>query len=131
MKRLRSASPRVPLYAPAHTRRAPLRRTTLLALASGLAAPALVHAQAVLSITGGTLFSSFESDGDTAGWYFQPTSGILVTQLGFWDSTTAPFTAMTASHDVGLWNSAGTLLGSVTVDPTSAFLGDFRYELLN
>jgi hypothetical protein len=107
-----------------------MKGTLLLALGAGLALPALAAAQAISGITGGTLFTSFEGDGDTVGWSFRANESIRVVFLGFWDSTAAPYTPMTGSHEVGIWSDSGTLLGSATVTPSSLVVGDFKYAPL-
>src|SRR5947207_13940707 len=59
----------------------------------------------------------------TAGWNFQPTQGIQVTDLGclnFLILDQGPVL-------VGLWNSAGTLLASTTVSATNVLVGETRY----
>ena len=79
--------------------------------------------------SGGTLFATFQADGDTVGWRFSVNRPIIVTHLGFWDGDAGTGTAMINSHPVGIWNNAtGVLLASNVVAPTSPFTGDFRYE---
>lgn len=89
--------------------------------------PSLARAQALAGFSGGTLFATFEADGDTVGWRFSVNRPIIATHLGFWDgdSATQP---MTTSHAVGLWDANGNLLTSNTVNATSPFTGQFRYE---
>ncbi|OAI54113.1 hypothetical protein AYO44_15440 [Planctomycetaceae bacterium SCGC AG-212-F19] len=62
----------------------------------------------------------------TLGFSFMPTANIVVTSLGIFDSSQ---NGLAASHDIGVWNSGGTLLvsGTVqsgTVDPLT---NQFRY----
>jgi hypothetical protein len=61
----------------------------------------------------------------TLGWEFEANSNITVTSLGFFDVGSD---GLLTSHEVGLWTSAGTLLGSVTVTPGSTPDGGFYYE---
>jgi uncharacterized repeat protein (TIGR01451 family) len=63
----------------------------------------------------------------TLGWEFQANSDICVTSLGFFD---VGADGLLASHQVGLWTSGGTLLGSVIVTPGSALDDGFYYEVL-
>lgn len=97
------------------------------AVALGLSS---AHGQspALTSITGGTTFSSFDDDGDTVGWSFTANQSIFVTALGFNDVT--PLDGFFTSHDVGLWNNTGLLLGMVTVTGTETLNGGFRYVSL-
>lgn len=103
-------------------------------IAMALAATAAValvgvqaSAQVVTGYTGGTVFATFQADGDTVGWRFSVDRPIIITHLGFWDgdSVTAP---MTLSHEVGLWDDVGTLITSNTVTAASPFTGLWRYE---
>lgn len=73
-------------------------------------------------------FSNSNTGADmTLGWEFQTNANINVTALGFFDLDAD---GLLASHQVGLWNSSGTLLGSVTVTPSSSPSGGFYYENL-
>lgn len=93
--------------------------------ALGVAAQA--GGQALTGFTGGTLFATYQADGDTIGWSFTTSERFVVTHLGFWDgdSATQP---MTLSHPVGLWTSGGALLANDTVDATSPLTSGWRYE---
>lgn len=68
----------------------------------------------------------------TRGYFFDITSPVTVSGLSFFDNNGD---GLMESHDVGLWNSAGTLLASVTVPAgTAAPLdssGLFRYVALS
>ena len=106
-------------------------RVASAALALGaLIAPAAALAQnpALVSFTGGTLFSSFQSDGDTIGWSFTVDRPLTVTHLGYWDGDAGTGNPIVMDHPVGLWNSAGNLLTSNVVTPTSPFTGAWRYQ---
>jgi Domain of unknown function (DUF4082)/PEP-CTERM motif len=102
----------------------------LLALLGGLALAGPVRAQTAAidfatSALGGTGFTS------TRGFVFDITSSVTVTGLSVFD---ADADGLVESHDVGLWDSSGTLLASLTVPAgTAAPLdssGKFRYVLL-
>jgi hypothetical protein len=97
----------------------------LLAL---VALPLMARGQAaVQSVTGGTQFSSFDSNGDTVGWFFTVSSPIVATDLGFWD---AAQDGLAGSHQVAIWNGATqALLGSTTVPAgtAGALVGQWRY----
>jgi hypothetical protein len=96
-----------------------------LAAAACLAATAATPASAataVVSFTGGSVFTGFSSD-ETVGFKFNTANAISVTQLG-WLSTTAN---VASSHQIGIWNMSGTLLGSATVTPGAVDGTGFRY----
>lgn len=86
-----------------------------------------VNAQALTGFNGGTLFATFQTDGDTVGWRFSVDRPVIVTHLGFWDGDFATL-PMLNSHDVALWDSSGLLLASNTVQASSPLTGQFRYE---
>ena len=86
--------------------------------------PMTAAAQALQSFSGGSLFATYQADGDTVGWRFSVDRSIIVTHLGFWDGEQD----MTLDHPVGIWDAAGTLLGSNIVSPGSPLTGQFRYE---
>ena len=104
-----------------------LFRCSIAVVLALLVLPTVARAQALASWTGGTLFATFEADGDTVGWRFTVNRPIIVTHLGFWDGDNATL-PMLLSHPVGLWDNAGALLTSNTVNPTSPLTGQFRYE---
>jgi hypothetical protein len=103
-----------------------LRKSACLvaaALIASVATPATA-ATGVVSFTLGSSFTGFSTD-ETVGFVFSSANNIAVTALGWWDADTS--NPLNASHQVGIWNSAGTLLGSVTVNPNDPLNGDFRY----
>ena len=80
----------------------------LLALACLVAMPGFADtAAASMSNTSGQALANGPY---TLGWQFTVSSTIDVTWLGV-----AYFGPLGESHDVGIWNSAGTLMGSATV----------------
>jgi hypothetical protein len=64
------------------------------------------------------------------GWEFSITSPISVTELGLLDSSGS---GLSASHEIGIWSSGGTLEGSGTVasGTTDPITGGFRYTTLS
>ncbi|MFO1440531.1 MAG: IPT/TIG domain-containing protein [Verrucomicrobiaceae bacterium] len=76
-------------------------------------------------------FNSNTSTTSTRGYRFDITSPVTVTALSYFDNGGD---GLVQSHDVGIWNAAGTLLASVTVPSgTTAPLdssGKFRFVLL-
>lgn len=69
-----------------------------------------VHAQKALDITGG---QAFANTGFNLGWSFSVTSSsVSVDGLGIWDESS---NGLLNNHEVGIWNSSGTLLTSTTV----------------
>lgn len=92
----------------------------------GTAAPALAGpAITIDSIMGSTL----ANPPFTIGWQFTVLTPISVTALGFFD---ANLNGLASSHRVGMWNSAGTLLGDGTVEggTTSPLTNQFRYDTI-
>lgn len=101
-----------------------------LALLSIAALPQTAQAQtAALDFATSSL--SGTSTTSTRGFTFDITSSVTVTGLSVFD---AGADGLAQSHDVGLWDSSGTLLASLTVPSgTAASLdssGKFRYVLL-
>jgi hypothetical protein len=66
--------------------------------------------------------SGTSGSGCTAGWVFEANSDITVTQLGFYN------TGLSGPVPVGLWDSSGNLLGSVTVNAGDPSLNNFLYD---
>lgn len=98
-----------------------LSRYALMAAAIGflsLSASAQTNAVSFSNTTGTTL----ANPPFTLGWSFTATSNIDVVDLGVFDDSQ---NGLTDSHQVGLWNSSGTLLVSTTVPSgTGATLDD-------
>jgi len=92
--------------------------TFALSVACSLASAA----PAIVSFNGGSLFPAFSTD-DTVGFVFRANANLSVTQLG-WFSTDG---SIGASHQIGIWTSAGSLLGSATVTPGAPDGTGFRY----
>ncbi len=65
----------------------------------------------------------------TVGSKFTVSANVSVGKLGFEDEL---LNGLASSHQVGLWNSSGTLLASVTVQSGSGsvLIGNWRYETL-
>ena len=83
-----------------------------------------------IAVTPGS--GGFESDlwnqDSTIGWQFMLSAPVSVTELGFFDANGS--SGLSDSHAVGIWNSSGTLLGSVTVPsgPPATLLDGFSFE---
>lgn len=91
-----------------------------------LGSVAMAAPQSALTFTG-VGFGNGTVSNSTRGYAFTVTgSDLVAAQLGVWD---AGGNGLVESHQVGLWNSTGTLLASATVGSgTSAALIDgFRY----
>lgn len=103
----------------------PLAAAALLAIMMG-STPAMADT-AIVSFTPGTLFSS-ATDNQTVGWSFSVAagSGVTVNALGWWDHNQD---GLGGAHEVGIWNTAGSLLGSATVaaGTVAPLTGSFRY----
>ena len=107
--------------------RGTLATLTLLGLAT---LPQVAQAQtAAINFTSSTLNGT--STTSTRGYEFNITSSVTVTGLSIFDSGSD---GLAQAHDVGLWNSSGTLLASVNVPSgTTAPLdssGKFRFVTL-
>ncbi|MEX2242922.1 MAG: DUF4082 domain-containing protein [Fimbriimonadaceae bacterium] len=103
-----------------------MRKMLTLATAAMLAVSAIAQGPAIQAYTGGTQFSSFDSTNMTVGWGFTLTTAMFVTDLGFWDNTIA--TPLNHSHQVGIWDSVGTLMTSALVEVDDPLTGEFRYH---
>ncbi|WP_193743232.1 PEPxxWA-CTERM sorting domain-containing protein [Sandarakinorhabdus sp. AAP62] len=97
-------------------------RKILLAASMLLVAVPAMATNAVTSFTTGSVFTGFSSD-ETVGWKFSTASAIKVTALGWWVQNER----LAASHQVGIWSSTGTLLGSTTVTPGAPTDGVWRF----
>jgi hypothetical protein len=94
-------------------------------VSAAIAAPLSAQSTGVVSFTGGTTFPAWSTD-ETVGWQFRTgASALTVTALGWWDET--PNDPLAATHQVGIWTSAGALLGSTTVLTNSTLVNGFRY----
>jgi hypothetical protein len=95
-----------------------------LSLAIALAAPAGASAQVLgTSVSGGT---SSNNNPWSLGYFFNVTSPFTVQYLAFWD---AGSDGLAISHDVGIFNAAGTtLISSATLaaGTGATLLGGFR-----
>ncbi len=61
----------------------------------------------------------------TLGWEFSTNNAITVNALGFFDDSQD---GLTESHEVGLWNSVGTLLAETTVVSGDPLVNQWRYS---
>jgi hypothetical protein len=86
-----------------------------LAASSLFVSPAYAET-AILGFTGGSTFGAFSSNpaGETVGWSFVANSDLAVTDLGWFSPSGAD---LVATHTVGIWDLAGTLLGSSVISP--------------
>jgi hypothetical protein len=92
------------------------------------AALVLLSASAARADTAGVSFTApgtafNNGDGYSLGFVFTATSAFAVDALGYYDNN-----GLTEIHQVGLYNSSGTLLASATVDGTGTQVGFFNYE---
>ena len=93
---------------------------TALAGSVVLASPA--SAATAVSISG---FSTFVGDGPwTLGYSFTALQDLSVTALGAFDDLGDGFAD---AHEVGLWDSSGTLISSISVSGTDTLIDGFRY----
>ena len=79
------------------------------------------------AVTFGTLVGESLGNGPfTLGWTFTLSQSVTVVGLGAFDDSQD---GLNESHDVGIWDSAGTLMGSATVSSGTAdpLVNQFRY----
>jgi hypothetical protein len=97
----------------------------LLAVGAVVAsATTAVHAQDVIfGYTGNPTATNRTDGGQTVGVTFN-SSGNTINSLGFFDYQGD---GIADTYLLGLWDSAGNLLGSATVTPSSPLIGDFRW----
>src|SRR5438477_11587207 len=113
-----------------HSLNVPARFSLQLAPALVLAAlmvlcPVNARADSIaLTFSGGTPLGFFPS---TNGWAFSTASAITVTSLGYWDFGSD---GLATSHQVGIWDSAGTLLmsGTVAAGTADSLSNGFRFN---
>ena len=101
-----------------------------IALAIGVLASGLyAHADNVgmTGFTGGTTYSSPDGSPATIGWQFTANSNITVTALGLYDPSSYG-DPLSTSHEVGIWNSSGTLLAEVSVSPTGSTTDGYFFD---
>jgi hypothetical protein len=98
----------------------------LLALACLVAIPAMADTPA--ATMDNTTGQALANGPFTLGWQFSTSSTITVTWLGVFDPG-----GLVESHDVGLWDAAGNLMGSATVPAGGCgfMVNQFCYSLVN
>ena len=72
-----------------------------------------------LDVTSSTSVLGVGSSLNNVGWQFSVSSTITVTSLGVFDVNPA---GLAENHEVGIWNSSGTLLASTTVTNASTMV---------
>jgi hypothetical protein len=77
----------------------------------------------VVSFSGGSNFGSYNGTNLTIGFEFSTAKAIDVSGLGWY----AASGTTSASHEVGIWDTGGALLGSTTVTPGAAGSDGFRF----
>ena len=94
----------------------------------GFATASSAHAATIaLTFTGGSTFLTFDGTAMTIGWRFQTNASVVVTDLGAWDAGGDGFGGR---PEVGLWDSAGTLLASTSVPAgvVAPLTNGFRFQ---
>ena len=96
----------------------------LVGLAVAWKLSGLACAVPVLTVPGGA--GNTGPTGTTVGWEFLTTGDLSVTSFGYFD---ANFDGLRSSHEVGIWNSGGVLLGSAIVPSGTAGtpINNFRF----
>lgn len=96
----------------------------LAAVATLMASPTMA-ATAVNSYTGGDV-GNFGEPNRTIGFTFNVSQSLSVTSLGVFDFQND---GLTSSHQIGIWDGTGLLLGSATIGAGSAaaLIDGFRY----
>ena len=81
--------------------------------------------QAITSFTGGSLFGAWSSTAPgVVGWRFDVNTAIILSDIGIFNGD---LDGLTTAHQVGLWDSSGTLLTSGVAGPGGSVLGSFTY----
>lgn len=107
----------------------PIKHLAAAAALLAAASTASPSAAAIISIPPGTPALTFGATGTdgassaTRGWSFTLGNEINVTALGFYDSGS---NGLAETHQVGIWDTAGTLLVSGTVG-NDVLISKFRY----
>jgi hypothetical protein len=89
-------------------------------LLAGLGGPSFASTPA-LSVTGPTVYPNNDNQDWSLGWEFDVSSPITVTALGYNNY------GFSSNHDVALYTSGGSELGSVVVTGTSMLVDGYRY----
>jgi hypothetical protein len=74
--------------------------------------------------SGGSLVTLSDPSGTVVGWEFTVTLPLCFSALGYYDSG---LDGLSESHQVGLFDSSGTLITSATVGTSDPLVGGFRY----
>ncbi len=90
------------------------------AAAALLTVSAASHATLVIDAGAGSTQQTFITGNYIAGTEFTITSSMTIDGLGWLD---AEGNGLTSSHEMGLWNSAGTLIATTTVTNANTFIG--------
>ena len=94
-----------------------------LAAATVIAVAGSAGAQAITSFSGGTQFGAWDAASPgVVGWRFDVNTAIILTDIGIFNGD---IDGLTSSHEVGLWDSSGTLLTSGVAGPGGGVLGPF------
>jgi hypothetical protein len=105
-----------------------IRRTRVgfaaAALCCLLTGPAAAASIAITSLTGNDPYT-FPG---TVGYSFALAANVEVTSLGLWDSLANGFIA---PHEVGIFETDGTLLTSAIVDSSDTLIDGFRYQAIS
>ena len=93
------------------------------------AAPTLAQTAAITGFTGNNTAVSPNGNGSpaTVGYQFTANQALSVTALGVYDYNFGTKGPLQSSHQVGIFTTSGTLLGSAMVSPTSTLLDGYRY----
>ena len=88
--------------------------------------------QAITGFTGGTQFGSYYGgliDGDVVGFRFTVNQDVLVTDLGVWNGDTQiGLEGLTSDHQIGIWDSSGSLVVNGVAGPGDSVLGQWTYD---
>ncbi len=85
-------------------------------------------ASTIAMITTGGGIGSNNIDSFTTGWSFTVSDAIAVTSLGYYD---ADEDGLTTTHDVGIFDSTGTLLVSITVPSGTVGVLDSGFRMMS
>jgi hypothetical protein len=85
-----------------------------------------IHADTIAADPSDNGGAVFFTTGVMIGWTFTANADVTVTRMGYFDVNG---NGLAESHEVGIWDLGGALLGSVFVSTSDPLTDGFRYAL--